>query len=153
MALPTLNCELHKEAQHKFFPSREPHMTNIGSWGPFALPETAKTVDGLLTGQEGDPNGQVNNKTLWKWNQTVGQERDAKSSELRNTAKQHEAWLIKSPMGSGESRIIFLPERSSIYQYRPEISAIIVKKQSRTRLLFAHPLLYILITQKMSCAF
>jgi len=54
---------------------------------------------------------------------------------------------------SGESRIIFLPERSSIYQYRPEISAIIVKKQSRTRLLFAHPLLYILKTQKMYCAF
>jgi len=58
--------------------------------------------------------------------------------------------LLKS---SGESRIIFLPERSSIYQYRPEISAIIVKKQSRTRLLFAHPLLYILKTQKMYWAF
>jgi len=54
---------------------------------------------------------------------------------------------------SGESRIIFLPERSSIYQYRPEISAMIVKKQSRTRLLFAQPLLYILKTQKMYCAF
>jgi len=54
---------------------------------------------------------------------------------------------------SGESRIIFLPERSSIYQYRPEISAIIVQKQSRTRLLFAHHLLYILKTQKMYCAF
>jgi len=54
---------------------------------------------------------------------------------------------------SGESRIIFLPEQSSIYQYRPEISAIIVKKQSRTRLHFAHPLLYILKTQKMYCAF
>jgi len=49
---------------------------------------------------------------------------------------------------SGESRIIFLPERSSIYQYRPEISAIIVKKQSKTRLLFAHPLLHISKTQK-----
>ena len=47
-----------------------------------------------------------------------------------------------SNCSSGESRIIFLPERSSIYQYRPEISAIIVKNQSRTRLLFAHPLLY-----------
>ena len=54
---------------------------------------------------------------------------------------------------SGESRIIFLPERSSTYQYRPEISPIIVKKQSRTRLLFAHPLLCILKTQKMYCAF
>ena len=53
---------------------------------------------------------------------------------------------------SGESRI-FLPERSSIYQYRPEISAMIVKKQSRTRLLFAQPLLYISKTQKMYCAF
>ena len=52
----------------------------------------------------------------------------------------------------GERRIIFLPERSSIYQYRPEISAIIVKKKSRTRLLFADPLLYILKTQKMYCA-
>ena len=29
---------------------------------------------------------------------------------------------------SGKSRISFLPERSSIYQYRPEISAVIVKK-------------------------
>ena len=54
---------------------------------------------------------------------------------------------------SGESRIIFLPERCSIYQYRPKISAIIAKKQSRTRLLFAHPLLYILKTQKIYRAF
>jgi len=51
---------------------------------------------------------------------------------------------------SDESRIIFLPERSSICQYRPKISAIIAEKQSRTRLLFAHPVavLYILKTQK-----
>ena len=56
-------------------------------------------------------------------------------------------------VSSGESRIIFLRERSSIYQYRPEISAIIVKKQSRTRLLLSHPLLYILKTQKNYCAF
>jgi len=52
---------------------------------------------------------------------------------------------------SGESRIIFLPERSSICQYRPEISAIIVKTQSRARLVLAHPVLYIVKTQKMYC--
>ena len=63
----------------------------------------------------------------------------------------HDAQCVVT--ASGESRIIFLPERSNIYQYRPEISAIIVKKQSRTRLLFAHPLLYILKTQKRYCAF
>ena len=51
-------------------------------------------------------------------------------------------------MGSGESRIIFLPERSSICQYPPKISAINIKKQSRTRLLLAHPVLYILKIQK-----
>jgi len=49
---------------------------------------------------------------------------------------------------SGESRIIFLPERCSICQYRPKISAINVKKQSRARLLLAHPVLYILKVQK-----
>ena len=49
---------------------------------------------------------------------------------------------------SGESRIIFLPERSSICQYGPEISAIIVKTQSRARLVLAHPVLYIVKTQK-----
>ena len=52
---------------------------------------------------------------------------------------------------SGESRMIFLPERSSICQYRPEISAIIVKTQSRARLVLAHPVLYIVKTQKMYC--
>ena len=52
---------------------------------------------------------------------------------------------------SGESRIIFLPERSSICQYRPEISAIIVKTQSRARLVLAQPVLYIVKTQKMYC--
>jgi len=49
---------------------------------------------------------------------------------------------------SGESRIIFLPERSSIWQYPCKISAINVKKQSRTRLLLTHPVLYILKIQK-----
>jgi len=49
---------------------------------------------------------------------------------------------------SGESRIIFLPERSSICQYRPKISAKNIKKQSRARLLLAHPVLYILKIQK-----
>jgi len=49
---------------------------------------------------------------------------------------------------SGESRIIFLPERSSICQYPPKISAINIKKQSRARLLLAHPVLYILKIQK-----
>ena len=51
-------------------------------------------------------------------------------------------------LGSGESRIIFLPERSSICQYPPKISAINVKKQSRARLLLAHPVLYISKMQK-----
>jgi len=49
---------------------------------------------------------------------------------------------------SGESRTIFLPERSSICQYPPKISAINIKKQSRARLLLAHPVLYILKIQK-----
>ena len=49
---------------------------------------------------------------------------------------------------SGESRIIFLPERSSICQYPPKISAINKKKQSRERLLLAHPVLYIIKIQK-----
>ena len=48
---------------------------------------------------------------------------------------------------SGESWIIFLPEQSSICQYTPKISAINVKKQSRARLLLAHPVLYILKIQ------
>jgi len=49
---------------------------------------------------------------------------------------------------SGESRIIFLPERSSICQYPSKISAINIKKQSRARLLLAHPVLYILKIKK-----
>ena len=36
---------------------------------------------------------------------------------------------------------------------RPEISAMIVKKQSRARLLSAHPVLHIVKTQKMYCKF
>jgi len=40
---------------------------------------------------------------------------------------------------SDESGKILLPEGSSICQYRPDISAIIVNKQSRARLLLAHP--------------
>jgi len=52
------------------------------------------------------------------------------------------------PVCSGESRIIFFPERSSICQYPPKISAINIKKQSRARLLLAHPVLYILKIQK-----
>ena len=47
-----------------------------------------------------------------------------------------------------ESRIIFLLKWPSICQYRPKISAITVKKQSRARLTLAHPVLYILKTQK-----
>ena len=49
---------------------------------------------------------------------------------------------------SGESRIIFLPERSSICQYPPKISAINIKKQSRARLPLAHPVWYILKNTK-----
>jgi len=36
---------------------------------------------------------------------------------------------------SGESRIVFLPEQSSVCQYPPKISAINVNKQSRAGLL------------------
>jgi len=50
---------------------------------------------------------------------------------------------------SDESRIIVLPEPSSIWQYRQEISAIIVKKQSRARLLLAHTALHILKTRNV----
>ena len=59
-------------------------------------------------------------------------------------------WLPKPDiyLSSGESRIIFLPEQFSICQYPPKISAINVKKQSRARLLLAHPVLYILKIRK-----
>jgi len=40
------------------------------------------------------------------------------------------------------------PQRSSICQYLPKISAINVNKQSRARLLLAHPVLYIKKKQK-----
>jgi len=49
---------------------------------------------------------------------------------------------------SGENRIIFLPERSCICQNLPKISAINIKKQSRARLLLAHPVLYNLKAQR-----
>jgi len=54
---------------------------------------------------------------------------------------------------SGESRIIFLQERPSVCQYPPKISVINIKKQSRARLLLAHPVLYILKIQKTYGAF
>ena len=57
-------------------------------------------------------------------------------------------YILLSGTRSGESRIIFFPERCSICQYRPKLSAINVKKQSRARLLLAHPVLYILKAQK-----
>jgi len=53
-----------------------------------------------------------------------------------------------STISSDESRISLLPERSSVCQCRPEISAIILKKQSRACLLLAHLVLYIVKTQK-----
>ena len=74
----------------------------------------------------------------------------ASSSKTRQTCSQRIAKQAP-PTGvkpSGESRIIFLPERSSICQYRPKLSAINIKKQSRARLLLAHPVLYILKVQK-----
>jgi len=43
----------------------------------------------------------------------------AKLSDIQKVTLSH----------SGESRIIFLPERSSICQYRPKISAINIKKR------------------------
>ena len=42
----------------------------------------------------------------------------------------------------------FVPDRSSICQYPPKISAINVNKQSRAGLLLAHPVSYILKIQK-----
>jgi len=54
---------------------------------------------------------------------------------------------------SCESRIIFLPERSSIGQYLPKLSAINIKKQSRPRPLLAHTVLYIFKIQKKYGAF
>jgi len=56
--------------------------------------------------------------------------------------------MVYTLKGSGESRIIFLPERSSVCQYPTKISAIITKEQSRARLLLAHPVLYISKIQK-----
>jgi len=41
---------------------------------------------------------QANNKFLWKWNQAVGQERRNKIPDMTSEAKQHQAWLVKSPM-------------------------------------------------------
>ena len=71
-----------------------------------------------------------------------------KQSKLRSITPN----LLRNPklrtIGSGESRIIFLPERSSICQYPSKISAINVNKQSRAGLLLAHPVLYILKIQK-----
>ena len=54
---------------------------------------------------------------------------------------------------SDKSKILFLPERSTICQYRPEISTATVKKQRRERLLWAHPVLYLLKTQNTCCTF
>jgi len=54
---------------------------------------------------------------------------------------------------SGESRIIFLPERSSIFQHPCKISATNVNKQSRARILLTQPVLYILKIQKTYAAF
>ena len=61
--------------------------------------------------------------------------------------------ILCSVLNSGESRIIFLGERSSICQYPCKISAINVKKQSRARLLLTYPVLYILKIQKTYSAF
>ena len=49
MALSVSNCESSREASNKFFPSSDTSMANLGSWGPFAITESAKTVDGFLT--------------------------------------------------------------------------------------------------------
>jgi len=54
---------------------------------------------------------------------------------------------------SDESGKILLPEGSSICQYRPDISAIIVSKQSRTRLLLAHPVSVHFKNKKAYCRF
>jgi len=99
MALSASNYESSREAPNKFFPSSNTAATNLGLWGPLAITESAKTVDGLLTEQEGGLKNQANNKFIWKWNQAVGQERHNKIPDTASEAKQHEAWLVKSPMG------------------------------------------------------
>ena len=74
--------------------------------------------------------------------------------DLQNTRIQSsllDKWNVAKV--SGESRIIFLPERSSICQYPRKISAISVNKQSRTGLLLAHPVSYILKIQKKDGTF
>jgi len=45
MALSVSNYESSREAPNKFFPSSDTSTTNLGSWGPFAITESAKTVD------------------------------------------------------------------------------------------------------------
>jgi len=67
------------------------------------------------------------------------------STLMSYTSGKHLLFLV---IPSGESRIIFLPERSSISQYLHKISAINVNKQSRAGLLLAHPVSYILKIQK-----
>jgi len=71
----------------------------------------------------------------------IGHSGEKRSKKMKNTK-------AVSVVTSGESRIIFLPERSSICQYPPKISVINIKKQSKARLLLAHPVLNILKIQK-----
>ena len=73
---------------------------------------------------------------------------DHESWSLDTASKQSSKYPCQGRITSGESRIIFLPERSSICQYPCKISTINVKKQSRAHLLLTHPVLYILKIQK-----
>ena len=75
------------------------------------------------------------------------------ATELTNCQIVMKAWGFGLLLDSGESRIIFLPERSSICQHPPRISAINVNKQSRGGLLLAHPVSYILKIQKTYSTF
>ena len=70
-----------------------------------------------------------------------------------NISRPHLLTISQARLCIGESRIIFLPKWSSIWQYPPKISAININKQSRARLLLAHPVLYILKIQKTYSTF
>jgi len=87
-----------KEQSGKFFPNGATYITATGPWGPLTLPEMAKVANGLLVGQESNAKSNASTKSSWKWNLTTGQERNNKAAEPKTEAKQHEAWLIKSPM-------------------------------------------------------
>jgi len=96
--LPTQDAN-KKDQPNRFFPRGETHITAVGPSGPLSLPETAKVVNGLLAGHENGAKDNVVGKSIWKWYTTVGQEHGGKAVATSTEAKQHEAWLVKSPIG------------------------------------------------------